>query len=85
MSSLLFTKCVLLDPPITFSLAMRMRFLLMSKFIVFNVYGISYFAKETAFNEIQLKRKDKLKALSNVTCHEGACEIDLNGSVILVR
>jgi len=57
----------------------------MGKFIVFNEYGIRHFAKETASNETQLKRKDTLKARSNVTLHVGTCEIDLNGSDIAVR
>jgi len=62
-----------------------MRFLVMGKFIVFNEYGIRHYSKEIASNETQLKRKDTLKARSNVTRHGWACEIDLKGSVIPVR
>jgi hypothetical protein len=54
----------------------------MNKFIVFNEYDISHYAKEIASNETQLKKKDTLKARSNVTRHGGAYENDLNGSVI---
>jgi len=61
-----------------------MRFLVMSKFIVFDEYGIRHYAREIASNETQLKKKDILKARSNVPLHVGACEIDLNGSVIPV-
>jgi hypothetical protein len=57
----------------------------MSEFIVFNEYGIRHYGKEIASNETQLKRKDTLKAQSNVTRRGGACEIGLNGSVIPVR
>lgn len=56
----------------------------MSKFIVFDEYGIRHYAREIASNETQLKKKDILKARSNVPLHVGACEIDLNGSVIPV-
>ena len=61
----------------------------MGKFIVFNEYAIRHFANETASNETasnetHLKRKDTLKARSNVALHVRACEIDLNGSVIAI-